>query len=57
MDVDRGLKINLSRREIRIRLLIEFRLVRTATKATNNICNIMGGMYSLSVRTTLLQLL
>jgi transposase len=39
MDVDHGLEMNLSRREIRMILLHEFRL---GHKATNNICNRMG---------------
>ena len=42
MDVDHGLKMNLSHREIRALLLHEFRLGRTATEATNNICSAMG---------------
>jgi hypothetical protein len=42
MDVDHELKMNLSRREIRVLLLIEFRLSRKATEAANNICSKMG---------------
>ena len=42
MDVDHGLKMNLSHREIRALLLYEFRLGRTATEATNNICSTVG---------------
>ena len=42
MNVDYGLKINFSRREIRVLLLHEFRLGRKATEATNNICSTMG---------------
>ena len=42
MDVDHGLKINLSRKEIRILLLHEFCLGHKATEATNNICSTMG---------------
>jgi hypothetical protein len=34
MDVDHGLKMNLSRREIRVLLLHEFRLGHKATEAT-----------------------
>ena len=41
MDVDYGLKINFSRREIRVLLLHEFHLGRKATEATNNICSTM----------------
>ena len=50
MDVDHGLKINLSRREIRLLLIHEFRLGRTATETTNNICSTMGDDV-LSIRT------
>jgi hypothetical protein len=42
MDVDHGLKMNLSRREIRVLLLHEFRLGHKATEAANNICSTMG---------------
>ena len=42
MDVDYELKINFSRREIRVLLLHEFHLGRKATEATNNICSITG---------------
>ena len=42
MDDDVELKINLSRREIRVLLLHEFRLGHKATEAVNNICSKMG---------------
>ena len=42
MDVDHGLKINLSRTEIRVLLLHKFRLGRKATEATNNIRSRIG---------------
>ena len=42
MDVDRETEINLSRREVRVLLLHEFRLDHKATEATNNICRTMG---------------
>ena len=42
MDADRELKMNLSRREIRVLLLHEFRLGHKATEAANNICSTMG---------------
>ena len=42
MDVDQELKMNLSRIEIRVLLLHEFRLGRKATEAANNICSTMG---------------
>ncbi len=42
MDVDHELKMNLSRREIRVLLLHEFRLGHKATEAANNICSTMG---------------
>ena len=50
MGVDHGLKINLSRREIRVLLLHEFRLRRKATETTNNICSTVGEDL-LSIRT------
>ena len=50
MDVDHGLKMNLSGREIRVLLLYEFRLGDKATEAANNICNTMGEDV-LSIRT------
>jgi transposase len=50
MDVDHGLEMNLSRREIRALLLHEFRLDHKATEATNNICSTMGEGV-LSIRT------
>ena len=42
MDVTRELKIDLSRREIRVLLLHEFRLGHKAAEAANNICSTMG---------------
>jgi hypothetical protein len=39
MDFDHGLEMNLSRREIRVRLLQELRL---GHKATSNLCSTMG---------------
>ena len=42
MDVDHKQKMNLSRREIRVLLLHEFRLGHKATEAANNICSTMG---------------
>jgi transposase len=42
MDVDHGLKMNLSRRQIRVLLFHEFRLGHKATEAANNICSTMG---------------
>jgi transposase len=50
MDIDHGLKMNLSRREIRVLLLHEFRLGHKATEAANNICSTMGEDV-LSIRT------
>jgi hypothetical protein len=50
MDVDHGLKKNLSRREIRMLLLHESRLGHKATEAANNICSTMGEDV-LSIRT------
>ena len=50
MDTDHELEINLSRREIRMLLLHEFRLDHKATEATNNICSTMGEGV-LSIRT------
>ena len=50
MDADHELEINLSRREIRVLLLHEFRLDHKATEATNNICTTMGEDI-LSIRT------
>ena len=41
MDVDREIKMNLSRRQIRVLLLHEFLRDHKATEATNNICKIM----------------
>ncbi len=42
MDVDLALEMKISRRELRVRLLHEFRLSRKATEATSNICGTMG---------------
>ena len=42
MDADHELKMNLSRREIRVLLLHEFRPGHKATEAVNNICSTMG---------------
>ena len=42
MDVDHELEMNISRRELRLLLLHEFRLGRKATEATSNICSTMG---------------
>ncbi len=50
MDADHELKMNLSRREIRVLLLHEFRLGHKATEAANSICSTMGED-SLSIRT------
>ena len=50
MDADHELKINLSRREIRVLLLHEFRLGHKATEAANNICSTVGED-ALSIRT------
>ena len=51
MDVDHELEMNISRRELRLLLLHEFRLGRKATKATSNICSTMGKDV-LSIHTT-----
>ena len=51
MDADHQLKMNLSRREIRVILLHQFRLAHKATEAANNICSTMGEDI-LSIRTT-----
>jgi hypothetical protein len=50
MDVDHGLKMNLSRREIRVLLLLEFRLRHKAKEAANSICDTMR-KDALSIRT------
>ncbi len=42
MDADHELEMNLSRREIRLLLLHEFRLGHKATEAANHICSTMG---------------
>ena len=50
MDVDLGLEMKISRRELRVLLLHDFRLGRKATEATSNICSTMG-KDALSIRT------
>ena len=50
MEVDLELEMKLSRRELRLLLLHEFRLGRKATEATSNICGTMGKDV-LSIRT------
>jgi hypothetical protein len=50
MNVDLELETKISRRELRVLLLHEFRLGRKATEATSNICGTMGRMYSPSVQ-------
>jgi transposase len=50
MDVDLELEIKISRRELRVLLIHEFRLVRKVTEAINNICGRMGKGV-LSIRT------
>ena len=42
MEVDLDVEIKLSRRELRLLLLHEFRLGRKATEARSNICGTMG---------------
>ena len=42
MEVDPELEMKLSRRELRLLLLHEFRLGRKVTEATSNICSTMG---------------
>src|SRR5271155_4632974 len=42
MDVDLEVEMNISRRELRVLLLHEFRLGRKATESTSNICSTMG---------------
>jgi transposase len=42
MDVDHESEMNISRRELRVLLLHEFRLDHNATKAASNICSTMG---------------
>ena len=42
MEADHDLKMNLSRREIRVLLLVEFRLDHETTEATHNICSMTG---------------
>ena len=51
MDVDRESEMNLSREELQVLLLHEFRLGRKAMEAARNICNTMGED-TLSIRTT-----
>ena len=50
MDVDLELEMNISRKELRVLLLHEFRLGHKATEATINICSTMG-KGALSIRT------
>ena len=50
MEVDLELEMKLSRRELRLLLLHEFRLGRKATEATSNICGTIGKAV-LSIRT------
>ena len=50
MDVDYKSEMKISRRELRVLLLHEFRLGRKATEATSNICDTMG-KDTLSIRT------
>ena len=50
MDVDLELEMKISRRELRVLLLHEFRLGHKATEATINICSTMG-KGALSIRT------
>jgi transposase len=50
VDVDLELEMKISRRELRLLLLHEFRLGRKATEATSNICGTMGKDV-LSIRT------
>jgi transposase len=50
MDVDLELEIKISRRELRVLLLHEFRLGRKALEATRNICSTMD-KDALSIRT------
>ena len=50
MDVDLELEMNISRKELRVLLLHEFRLGHKATEVTSNICSTMG-KDALSIRT------
>ena len=50
MDVDLELEMKISRRELRVLLLHEFRWGRKATEAISNICSTMGKDV-LSIRT------
>ena len=50
IDVGRESEMNLSRKELRVPLLHEFRLGRKATEAARNICSTMGED-TLSIRT------
>ena len=50
MDVDRESEVNLPHKELRVLLLLEFRLGRKATKAVRNICSTIGED-TLSIRT------
>ena len=50
MNVSHGLKMNLSRREIRVLLLHKFRLSHRATESTNNTCSTIDD-HVISIRT------
>ena len=50
MNVDRESEMNLSRKELRVLLLHEFRLGRKSTQTARNICSTMGEN-TLSIRT------
>ena len=50
MDIDLELEMKISRRELRVLLLHEFRLGHKANEATSNICGTMGKDV-LSIRT------
>ena len=50
MDIDLELEIKISRGELRVFLLHEFRLGRKVTEATRNLCNTVGKNV-LSIRT------
>jgi hypothetical protein len=50
MDVDLELEMKISRRELRVLVLHEFRFGRKATEATSNLCGTMG-KDTLSIRT------
>ena len=50
MDVDLELELKISRRELRVVLVHEFRLDHKATEATSKVCSTMGKDV-LSIRT------